>query len=364
MHVPARMTFVQGGFAPVGGIENFAADLLFAVSARKVRTELICWDGGGAGRNPVLASLSKSDVAISCSSWRWGCRWGWPDKWMATHFWQRMTNAQVLVFGKLLHDSIHRRLAEARKRMILITPYRPAEMWKDRIPENEILNSFELIVVQAQVFEGDLRDFGYRGRIATLPYLPPETHRPIAWPATPVLQIGFLGRLVSEKNLGYLIHSFSNLREMGIAAQLHLFGDGPERSNLQLLTNQLRLAENIEFHGNLSRGEISAAINRCHLFAFSSRTEGQCLAALEILAHGRRVLGTPVGAFPEFLSGLLGSIAPLDSPITFATALRSLAEPLLKAEITPEDVQRTYKSRFPRCQIINEYMRIVNASAQ
>ncbi len=124
----------------------------------------------------------------------------------------------------------------------------------------------------------------------------------------------------------------------------------------------MRLAAQVEFHGKLERDEISDAIDRCHVFAFSSRTEGQCLAALEVLARGRPVLGTPVGAFPEFLTGLLGSVAPGDNSAAFATALKSLAKPVLKGEITPADVQQAYKRRFARRQIINQYLQILGSS--
>jgi len=355
-------TFVQGGFAAVGGIESFAADLLSVFSARRVPVELICWDAGGGSANPALAGLSELGVTISCTKWRWGCRWGWPDRWMAYCFRQTLMDSEVLVFGKILDSSVHRRLAEAKKRTILVTPYRPSEMWKDRSPENWLLNSFELIIVQARSFEADLQKFGYNGRIVTLPYLPPETERPNAWPSTVTLQIGFLGRLVPDKNLEYLIRSFSQLREMGVESHLHLLGDGSEGDALKSLSNRLKLTEHIEFHGQLDRAEIPAAIDRCHLFAFSSRTEGQCLASLEILARGRPVLATPVGAFPEFLSGHLGSIAPLDDPTAFASALKTIAKEVLEGSITPVDVQQAYQSRFPRQKVLEGYLRAFGCS--
>ena len=67
-------------------------------------------------------------------------------------------------------------------------------------------------------------------------------------------------------------------------------------------------------------------------------------------------------AFPEFLIGLLGSVAPLDNPAAFATAIKLLAEPLLKCETSPEDVQQAYRNRFPRHQVIDEYLRIFAGS--
>jgi glycosyltransferase involved in cell wall biosynthesis len=353
-----RLLFVQGGFSGIGGIETFSVDLLTECQARRAQTQLICWDAAPNGEESLLRQLSRSGVQLCQSGLRWGCRWGWPDRWMARRFWRTMINAELLIFGKMLHLSIHRRLAKAKKRMILITPYRPAEMWNDECPDREILNSFESIVVQACAFEGDLREFGYEGQVFMLPYLPPDARPTSGWPAG-TLQIGFLGRLVPDKNVEYLIVSFARLREMGSQAQLHLYGDGSERDTLQSLANRMGLAEHIDFHGSLVHGQVADAVDRCHIFAFSSRTEGQCLAALEILARGRPVLGTPVGAFPEILSGPLGSIAPLYNANAFAAALDALAAPILKGKITPTDVQQAYKSRFPRPQIIDQYMRIL-----
>jgi len=171
-----------------------------------------------------------------------------------------------------------------------------------------------------------------------------------------------LGRLVPDKNLKYLIVSFSKLCEMGVDAQLHIFGEGSDRQMLQSLTNEMNLAAHIQFHGNQDRAAISSAIDSCHLFAFSSITEGQCLSALEILARGRRVVGTPVGAFPEFLSGILGSLAPLDDPSAFAAALRTTAKPVLEGDITPGDIQLAYQGRFPRQRVIEGYLQAFGCS--
>jgi glycosyltransferase involved in cell wall biosynthesis len=357
--LPREVRLVHGGFAKIGGIETFAADLIPALNVRRIRVELICWGAGGNQGNPLLTSLSKAGVEISRTGWRWGCRWGWPDSLMVAEQWQRLASAELLIFGKLLHEKAHRRIQSLGKRMILITPYRPAEMWADRSPDREILNSFEAIVVQGRSFGEDLRTLGYSGQVVNLPYLPPATQSPSPWPATRTLQIGFLGRLVPDKNVEYLIHSFSCLREMGVDAHLHIFGDGPEHGALEVLTNRTGVGKWVSFHGGVDRSRIAAAIDSCHLFALGSRTEGQPLASLESLARGRPVVGTPVGSLPEYLCGPLGSIGPLDAPVDFAAAMKAVAEPVLKGELSPEIVQRAYRSRFPRHQVIDEYVRIL-----
>ncbi|MGO9336309.1 MAG: glycosyltransferase [Terracidiphilus sp.] len=315
---------------------------------------LICWNAGDAER--TLDDILNAGISVHSSEWRWGCRWGWPDKVMVRQEWKNLVDADLLVFGKLLHEDVHRGLARLHKRMILITPYRPAEMWRGRRQDDLLLNSFEAIVVQASSFEEDLRALGYRGRIVTLPYLPPGVSEPAPWPQNGLLQIGFLGRLVPDKNVKYLLAAFSRLYEMGTEARLHLYGDGPERDALQSLTAQLGLTDRVRFHGSRRRDEIAAAIDLCHLFAFSSSTEGQCLAALEILARGRPVVGTPVGAFPEFLQSLLGCVAPLNDLDAYACALRATGSWALEGKVSPADVQQAYMRRFDRAQVIDEYM--------
>jgi len=281
---------------------------------------------------------------------------------MVTQQWGRVASAELLVFGKLLDSSAHRQLLPLNKRMVLITPYRPAEMWKNQSPTPEILNSLESIIVQAHAFEEDLRTFGYEGKIIILPLPPPEAVETHAWPASATLQVGFLGRLVPDKNVEYLIFSFSRLCETGVAAHLHVFGDGPERNMLQEIASGTGFADRIQFHGHQGHGEISKAINQCHLFAFTSRTEGLPIGSLEILARGRPVVGTPVGAFPEFLSGLLGTVAPLDDRSAFAASLMRVAKPILEGSISPTDVQQAYQRRFPRAQVIEEYLRAFGCS--
>jgi glycosyltransferase involved in cell wall biosynthesis len=348
----------------VGGIEAFATDLLLSFSHRNVPVSLICWNAAGKDRIPALTTLLEGDVRVYSSSWKWGCRWGWPDKIMAHKSWDRILDSDVLVFGKMLHDSVHRRLLGHKKRMVLITPYRPAEMWKVRRPDDEVLNSFQTIIVQAVPFEEDLRKFGYKGKTVILPYVPPDARETAPWPAGPPLRIGFLGRLVPDKNLPYLLGSLGRLRENGVQAEMHIFGDGPEGNALHGTAGRARLAEYVKFHGSQRRDQIPRAIDSCHMFAFSSTTEGQCLAALEILARGRPIVATPVGAFPQILNDTrLGCIAPLNDVDLFAAALNAVAQPVMESRITPADIQNVYMEHFPRGEVIDEYSRVFGCPA-
>ena len=149
--------------------------------------------------------------------------------------------------------------------------------------------------------------------------IPPKPITPHPFPdGGHCLRLGFLGRLVPQKNLVYLLEAFEHLVAGRAGAcsepvswELHLFGDGPTKQELESAAAARGLESRVHFHGAVPHDAVAAAIDQCHLFAFSSVSEGQCLAALEILSRGRPIVATPVGAFPEFLTAPeLGQLCP------------------------------------------------------
>ena len=109
--------------------------------------------------------------------------------------------------------------------------------------------------------------------------------------------------MAAQKNLPYLLEIFQALTqqtEPDRRYELHLFGDGTERAQLEQKCRGAR-AE-MWFYGETPRSEIAFAIDSCDLFLNTSLTEGQCLVALEVLkSRGRPLVATPVGALPEVL---------------------------------------------------------------
>ncbi|MGA2115777.1 MAG: glycosyltransferase [Bryobacteraceae bacterium] len=234
-------------------------------------------------------------------------------------------------------------------------------MWAAGVPPQDVLNCFDTIVVQGASFETELRGYSYRGDVRVLPYLPPLCGDPTPFPSPSVTRVGYLGRLAAQKNLAYLVQAFCVARRNGLDAELHIFGAGPERGALQARAEQMGVSHLVCFHGSKAHREVPAAIDSCHMFAFTSISEGQCLAALEILARGRPVVATPVGAFPEFLSdGLLGTLAAPDQPEEFARSLVTVARQIRENTFTPNGVQAAYRKRFPREQVIQGYVDLIS----
>jgi glycosyltransferase involved in cell wall biosynthesis len=354
-----------GGFARVGGIESFARDLLVGIAPEYPEREIVVWGQGG---NALLDDVARSGARITRSSWRWGCAWRLPDYVLAPLGLAAVRRAAVVVCKIPPPIPVLRWMRLAARStgrvipFILVMPYRPLEYW-GRTPDFREIGNFDVIVVQSEDGRRDLEQAGYQGRIENIPYPPPPRTGSIAFPTSReagVIRLGYLGRLEAQKNLPYLLEVFHALtRVPGLRYELHIFGGGSQREDLERRCAELSLA-GVTFHGEIPRAEISRAIDFCDLFLNTSLTEGQCLVALEVLSRGRPLVATPVGALPEVLSQAeLGQLAPLGDAAAFAVAVSSVAKKIGERTITPESVVAAFRERYDYQAVLRRYLRLL-----
>ncbi|WP_341524655.1 glycosyltransferase family 4 protein [Nostoc sp. UHCC 0302] len=354
-----KILFYFSGFAPIGGIETFAKNLLCYLQAKNFDCRLVCW----GQKSPLLQSIEQAKVKIIRTSWRWGCRWGLPEWLLLPIGLQQVKQADVVILGKLLSTKILKQLkfqADNRTKFVYITPYRPLPPTKNTEKRKvlEALNLFDLILVQASEFTDDLQKIGYQGQIQIIPYIPHQPGKLQPLPPKEQLKIGFLGRLVEDKNIPLLLEAFNCFQEKYLQAyisknrqhqqpSLHLFGDGHLREQLEQLANNFGIASSVVFHGSVSNSQVEEAIASCHLFAFTSHIEGQCLAALEILGCGRPIVATDAGALPEILAdSRLGRIVQPANPNNFANSLMEMAKLIEQQSMSPEMIRSAYLERY------------------
>jgi glycosyltransferase involved in cell wall biosynthesis len=362
-----RIVFYLGGFAVTGGVETFTTHLLSLV--RKHAPLLICW-----GSNSELINvLHERRINVIRSPWKWGCRYSIPDWLLIPIGMVFARRAGVVLFGKVLPVSILRCLRGLIPRsvpFVLFTAYRPTVPPDpdQQVQLANLYNLFDAIVVQASAFGEDLRALGYRGNVAAIPYLSGDNARPVlAFPSIHEFRIGFVGRLVPDKNLPFLLASFSKFlfacktrRRNVRSITLTLYGDGPERHALQARVAQLLIAEHVVFAGNIPHDKVADAIASCHVIAFSSIHEGQCLAALEALACGRPLVATPAGALPEILQDArLGVLVPSYSEELFAQGLEKVLDEIESTSLTALVVREAFSERYGYAFLGEQYMRFL-----
>ncbi|WP_276482103.1 glycosyltransferase [Paraflavitalea pollutisoli] len=111
-----------------------------------------------------------------------------------------------------------------------------------------------------------------------------------------------VGRLVPVKGHHDLLHAFHAFVQQHPAAQLHLAGEGPERSGLTQLMTQLGLSGNVQLLG--IRTDIPMLLQQYDCFVFPSLSEGFSGAVVEAMLSGLPVLASAIPANKEVLQHL------------------------------------------------------------
>lgn len=110
-----------------------------------------------------------------------------------------------------------------------------------------------------------------------------------------------------------VIFVFQKVHEQ-IPSKLLLVGDGPERQNIEILSRELRISDDIRFLGKLDPVEELLAVS--DLFLMPSETESFGLAALEAMACQVPVISTNAGGIPEIMiqgvNGFMSKVGDVD----------------------------------------------------
>jgi len=99
-----------------------------------------------------------------------------------------------------------------------------------------------------------------------------------------------VGNLIPIKGQELLLRALRDVQQEFPDVTCDLIGDGPERSRLEQLAEELKIANFVRFLGRKNRAEVAAAMARCTLFALPSRYEGLGCVYLEAMAAGKAVI--------------------------------------------------------------------------
>lgn len=116
--------------------------------------------------------------------------------------------------------------------------------------------------------------------------------------------IAFLGRLVSDKGVDFLLRAMKLLQNDGLAPDLTIMGSGPEEENLRRLTAELGLDRQVTFAGQKSGAALAELLNQHRILVVPSRLpEPFGIVALEGIACGCVVVGSQDGGLKEAING-------------------------------------------------------------
>jgi L-malate glycosyltransferase len=159
--------------------------------------------------------------------------------------------------------------------------------------------------------------------------------------------IGSVGRLSPEKGLHYLLQAFAQIGAEQPRVRLLLAGDGPERQRLERLAARLRLADSVDFLGEIPHEQVPQVLARLDIFAMPSTYEGFGVAAIEAAAMEVPVVASNVYGIPDVVDdGVTGLLVPPKDVSALAQTLRSL---------TTDEERRRQMGRAARAFVAERY---------
>jgi glycosyltransferase involved in cell wall biosynthesis len=171
-----------------------------------------------------------------------------------------------------------------------------------------------------------------------------------------------MGRLIRIKGFDLSIRAFAQLARGFPGARMSIVGDGPLRSSLEGLAQELGVCEKIDFIGHLPRADAMALMGRADVFIFPS-CEAEGMVVLEALAQGLPVVclayggpgtmvtpecGFAVEVGPQAASALGNALEALASQPALLRAMSDAARRHVREhylwERRPEAIRRWYQA--------------------
>lgn len=136
------------------------------------------------------------------------------------------------------------------------------------------------------------------------------------------IRFGQFGRLVTQKGHFIAIAALKRTLVLGGDAELHIFGDGIDRTHLLELVRALDVEDRVIFHGQYLPDDVGRMINRIDVGLVSSIHEGFGLVMLEMMSRSKPVISSDVGSAREVLEGLGGGwVVPVADMEAMAQAM-------------------------------------------
>jgi glycosyltransferase involved in cell wall biosynthesis len=136
--------------------------------------------------------------------------------------------------------------------------------------------------------------------------------------------IGYLGRLKKYKSVEHLLHATKIVREKIPNIKWFIVGDGDNKQNLENLTKELGITDNVIFTGFVSEEDKIEYLQKMHFIVNTSSKEGWGLTVVEANACNRTVIAADVQGLRDSVingkTGLLyeyGNIEELAEKIIF-----------------------------------------------
>lgn len=171
------------------------------------------------------------------------------------------------------------------------------------------------------------------------------------------LIVGLVGRLSKEKGVDLFIRAAASVLNEFPAARFFVIGEGPDRDELELLIDELKIRENLQILGR--RDDMPSVYASLDIMVSSSRQEGLPMAILEGMANRLPLVATAVGEVPRVvLDDQTGVIVPAGNVSAIAAGTLDLLRDRSKRERFGVAARQLIEEEFSAERMTKDYLRV------
>ena len=166
-----------------------------------------------------------------------------------------------------------------------------------------------------------------------------------------------VARLAKQKGCDVLIKAFGVINEI-LPCNLIIIGDGPERKDLELLAEDLKVKNRIDFLGFCE--DSNAYIKNSDIFILSSRWEGMATVIIEAAAVNTPIIATdaPYGSSDLIKDGFTGFLVPVDDYKNLAIKIKKLLDNKSMSKSFIKNAHKMIKHNFDANIMVSKYEKI------
>ena len=154
-----------------------------------------------------------------------------------------------------------------------------------------------------------MRNWDYQGELEVMPQMGVDTElfTPTLKQPQNKLNIGFLGRLATEKGLDVLFTAASQLKQQDLDFQVTICGSGEEEANLRQIAAEGEIGDRLIWRGAVRHEEAPVELGKFDVLVLPSRSvatwkEQFGHVIIEAMAMGIPVIGSSCGEIPNVIA--------------------------------------------------------------
>ena len=174
-----------------------------------------------------------------------------------------------------------------------------------------------------------------------------------------IKHVGFVGQMISRKNIFDLLDIFDTLQEKHGNLKLSLLGDGDQRAELEEYAKKLKHADSMHFLG--FRDDRLALLQSFDLFAMTSSLEGIPRCLMEATAMGIPVAAYNIAGIDQLIThNESGLLAPLGEKETLTKYWEQILFEQPLADKLADNAREFVNTHYSAQRMADEYTTLFN----